>query len=87
VADSLAEFTHLCEVRELALLNLLGVVQHAVANLNLNDPPTALRTLMGGLEVYDRADQAITEFHEAEFRKQSPPSQPQPLQSAAEEAA
>jgi hypothetical protein len=41
--------------RELALLNLLGVVQHAIGNLNLNDPPAALRTLLRGLEFYDQA--------------------------------
>jgi hypothetical protein len=41
--------------RDLALLNLLGVVQHAIGNLNLNDPPAALRTLMRGLEIYNRA--------------------------------
>jgi hypothetical protein len=62
VANDLCEFQRLCDQRELALLNLLGVVQHAVGNLNLNDPPAALRTLMGGLEFYDRVDRAITEF-------------------------
>jgi hypothetical protein len=41
--------------RDLALLNLLGVVQHAAANLNLNDPAAALKTLMDGLAFYDRA--------------------------------
>ena len=71
--DSLSEFQRLCERRELALLNLLGVVQHAVGNLNLNDPPAALRTLMDGLEFYDRADRAISEFHRThETRKPIP---------------
>ena len=41
--------------RELASLNLFGVVVHAIGNLNLNDPPAALRTLMEGLEFYTRA--------------------------------
>jgi hypothetical protein len=43
------------QTRELALLNLFGVVVHAIGNLNLNDPPAALRTLMEGLEFYTRA--------------------------------
>jgi hypothetical protein len=40
--------------RELADLNLYGVVIHAIGNLNLNDPPAALRTLMEGLEFFNR---------------------------------
>jgi hypothetical protein len=40
--------------RDLALLNLYGVVLHAIGNLNLNDPPAALRTLMEGLEFFNR---------------------------------
>jgi hypothetical protein len=59
----LSEFQTLCELRELALLNLLGVVQHAAASLNLNDPPAALKTLMRGLEMHNRADRAITDFY------------------------
>ena len=43
--------------RDLALLNLYGVVLRAVCNLNLNDPPAALRTLMEGLEFYNRANE------------------------------
>ena len=37
---------------DIALLNLVGVVQHAIGNLNLNDSPAALRTLMRGLDLY-----------------------------------
>jgi hypothetical protein len=40
---------------ELAELNLLGVVYHAIGNLNLNDPAAALKTLMRGLELYNRS--------------------------------
>jgi len=67
VANS--EFQHLYDRRELALLNLVGVVQHAIGNLNLNDPPAALRTLMRGLEVYTLADEAIGEFHDSRIQK------------------
>jgi hypothetical protein len=37
-----------------AYLNLYGVVLHAIGNLNMNDPPAALKTLMEGLEFYNR---------------------------------
>lgn len=50
--------------RELALLNLYGVVLRAVCNLNLDDSPAALRTLMEGLEFYNRATQSTKENHD-----------------------
>ena len=37
MADSFVEFQYLYDHRELMLLNLVGVVQHAIGNLNLND--------------------------------------------------
>jgi hypothetical protein len=40
---------------ELELLNLVGVVQHAIGNLNLNDSAAARRTLMTGYEKYVNA--------------------------------
>ena len=43
--------------RDLALLNLHGVVIHAIGNLNLHDHPAALKTLMEGLEFYNRVTQ------------------------------
>lgn len=64
------ELQTLLEKKELATLNLVGVVIHAIGNLNLNDPPAALRTLMHGLENYVVADEAITKFHQQE-RKQT----------------
>jgi hypothetical protein len=43
---------------ELAELNLVGVVIHAIGNLNLNDSAAALKTLMRGLDLYLEAQKA-----------------------------
>jgi hypothetical protein len=72
VADApLPEFLTLCEKKELATLNLVGVVIHAIGNLNLNDHPTALRTLMHGLEKYMLADEAVNKFHRTQMKKEN----------------
>ncbi len=84
MSETLREYQKLLENKELALLNLAGVVIHAIGNLNLNDPAAAQRTLMLGLEMCVQADAAIEEFR----KKVIPPhSQSQPSQSAAKEAA
>jgi hypothetical protein len=77
----LREFQALLEKRELATLNLAGVVIHAIGNLNLNDPPAALRTLMLGFENYTAAQRNVDEFHREQTRNTSQ------SQSAAKEAA
>ena len=61
----------LLEKKELATLNMVGVVIHAIGNLNMNDHPAALRTLMHGLDLYMEADRAITEFQRDQVRKNS----------------
>ena len=63
------EFQKIYDRRELVLLNLVGTVQHAIGNLNLNDPPAALRTLMRGYEMYVLADEAISKFHETQKKE------------------
>lgn len=63
-------FQCLREKRELATLNLAGVVIHAIGNLNLNDPPAALRTLMEGFDNYVRADEAVTKFNQQPTKSQ-----------------
>lgn len=60
--DTLREYQGLLEKAEIARMNLLGVVIHAIGNLNLNDPPQALRTLLDGLEMCVEADGAIEAF-------------------------
>jgi hypothetical protein len=70
--DTLREYRTLLERQELAHLNLVGVVIHAVGNLNLGDPPAALRTLMLGLEMCVEADGAIEAFRRKHYeRKQT----------------
>ncbi len=69
--DTLREYRGLLEHKELMMLNLLGVVIHAIGNLNLNDPPQALRTLLDGLEMCVEADGAIEEFRRNYERKQT----------------
>jgi len=81
--DTLREYQALLENKELALLNLVGVVIHAIGNLNLNDPAAAQRTLMLGLEMCVEADGAIEEFR----RKVTPPHSQSQHPTAAKEAA
>ncbi len=59
----------LLEKKELATLNMVGVVIHAIGSLNMNDPAQALHTLMVGLDLYLRADNAITEFRKLQTQK------------------
>jgi len=70
VANS-PELVTLLEKKELATLNMVGVVLHAIGNLNMNDHPAALRTLMQGLALYMDADQAISDFQQLQNRKQT----------------
>ena len=58
----LFELQTLLEKQEIAHMNLLGVVIHAIGNLNLSDPPAALRTLMRGLELCVEARSNIDRF-------------------------
>ena len=81
--DTLREYQTLLERKELALMNLEGVVIHAIGNLNLNDPPEALRTLMYGLDLFRRAEQDIEAFRRKHIPQQSQPESP----IAAKEAA
>lgn len=62
MAELAQEFQTLLEKRELATVGLVGVVIHAIGNLNLNDHPAALRTLMLGLEKYMDAQNAVDLF-------------------------
>ena len=70
-----ANFSLLCRDRDHAAYAVVGAAQVAVAFLNHDEIPKALKCLLAALEEYQRRDGAISQFHQDSVRKPSTAAQ------------
>ena len=62
--DSHTEFSLLLRDRDHAAYSVVGAATVALSFLNMKEVPSAVRTLLMALEIYQTADNKITEFHQ-----------------------
>lgn len=68
MASAFTEFQSLCNRRELAAHQLVGVAKIASAYLNLGEFQKAQNLLQGAVLDYELADDKISAFHEAQIQ-------------------
>ena len=60
------EFSLLCRDRDHAAYGVVGAATVAVAFLNLDEVPKAVKTLLGALTDYQQAAARVEEFHRSQ---------------------